>query len=67
MRKYGIEFKIVFKCMLGATAENGKFIMPLNEKMSYGDSSDRCESKGFAILLWFLNMLELATCAFLTP
>ena len=53
--------------MLGETAENGKFIMPLNEKMSYGDSSARCESKGFAILLWFLNMLELATCAFLTP
>ena len=40
----GTEFEIIFKCMSGATTENGKFIMPLQEKMSYNDSSDRCNS-----------------------
>ena len=35
--------------MSGATTENGKFIKPLQEKLTYGDSSDRCESKGFSI------------------
>ena len=44
-----IDFKIIFKCMSGATTENGKFIKPLQEKLTYGDSSDRCESKGFSI------------------
>ena len=30
--------------MSGETTENGKFIMSLQEKMSYSDSSDRCNS-----------------------
>ena len=44
-------FEIIFKCMSGATTKNGKFIMPLKEKLSYHDSSDRCDGKGFAICL----------------
>ena len=40
-------FEIIFKCMSGSTTENGKFIMPLSEKLTYSDSSDRCDSKGF--------------------
>lgn len=43
--------------MSGGTTENGKFIKPLQEKLTYGDSSDRCESKGFSIycdLFWNL-------------
>ena len=43
------EFKIIFKCMSGFTTANGKFIMPLKEKLSYDDSSNRCESEGFSI------------------
>ena len=41
------DFEIIFKCMSGATTGNGKFIMPLKEKLSYHDSSDRCDSEGF--------------------
>ena len=51
------EFKIIFKCMSGFTSENGKFIMPIKEKLNYNDSFDRCESEGFSIccdLFWNL-------------
>ena len=37
--------------MSGTTTDNGKFIMPLKEKLSYDDSSGRCDSEGFAICL----------------
>ena len=40
-------FYIMLKCMAGFTTENGKFIMPLQEKMSYQSSFDRCDSFGF--------------------
>ena len=42
-----VGFEIMFKCMSGFTTENGKFIMPLQEKLSYGHSFDRCDSFGF--------------------
>ena len=41
------DFQIMFKCMSGFTTENAKFIMPLEEKMSYDNSVDTCESFGF--------------------
>ena len=41
--------------MSGATTENGKFIMPLKEKLSYDDSLGRCDSEGFAICLDFIK------------
>ena len=41
------DIEIKFKCMSGFTTEHGKFIMPLQEKLSYGDSSDHCSSFGF--------------------
>ena len=41
------EFEIRFKCMSGFTTENAKFIKPLQEKMSYDDSFDSCDSFGF--------------------
>ena len=53
MEQFKNEFKIIFKCMTGATTDNGKFIMPLEEKLSYDDSFDRCESEGFSLILWF--------------
>ena len=53
---YDIDFEIMFKCMSGATTEDGKFIMPLKEKLSYNDSSHRCNSAGFAINL---NLIEI--------
>ena len=37
--------------MAGATTEKGKFIMPLKEKLSYDDSVNVCDSKGFTICL----------------
>ena len=40
-------FKIMFKCMSGYTTERGKFIMPVQEKLSYDNSFGRCESFGF--------------------
>ena len=49
LQQFDTDFEIIFKCMSGATTENGKFIMPLEEKLSYGDSSDRCDGWGFAI------------------
>ena len=57
------EFKIIFKCMSGFTTANGKFIMPLKEKLSYDDSSNRCESEGFSIccdLFWNLFWFEIS-------
>ena len=39
--------EIMFKCMSGFTTENGKFIMPLQDKMSYDNSSNHCDSFGF--------------------
>ena len=41
------DFKIRFKCMSGFTTENAKFIMPLQEKMSYDNAFDSCDSFGF--------------------
>ena len=55
-QNYDIDFEIKFKCMSGATTENGKFIMPLKEKLSYNDSSHRCNSEGFAINL---NLIKI--------
>jgi len=49
LQELNSEFEIIFKCMTGATSDNGNFIMPLEEKLSYDDSVDRCESKGFSI------------------
>ena len=40
-------FEIMFKCMSGFTTNNGKFIMPLQEKFSYKNSIDYCDSFGF--------------------
>ena len=40
------DFEIMFKCMSGFTTENGKFIMPLKEKLSYENSFDRCDRFG---------------------
>ena len=33
--------------MSGFTTDNGKFIMPLQEKLPYYNSLDRCDSFGF--------------------
>ena len=33
--------------MSGFTTDNGKYIMPSQEKLSYYDSVDRCDSFGF--------------------
>ena len=41
------DFEIRFKCMSGFTTENAKFIMPLEEKMSYDNAFDSCDSFGF--------------------
>ena len=38
--------------MPGFTTENAKFIMPLQEKMSYGNSFDRCDSLDSNIIHW---------------
>ena len=43
------DFKIMFKCMSGFTTENGKYILPLEEKLSYDNSFDRCDRFGFTI------------------
>ena len=51
MQDFNTDFEIIFKCMSGTTTDNGKFIMPLKEKLSYDDSSGRCDSEGFAICL----------------
>ena len=40
-------FEIMFKCMSGFTTDNGKFIMPLQEKFSYKNSFEHCDSLGF--------------------
>ena len=50
----------MLKCMPGFTTENGKFIMPLQEKMSYHSSFDRCHSYGFTnhsywLIRWKIN------------
>ena len=47
MLEFGYANEIMFKCMSGFTTENGKFIMFLEEKLSYGNSFDRCDSFGF--------------------
>ena len=48
-----VDFKIKFKCMSGFTRQNAKFIMPLQEKMSYDNSVDSCDSFGFtSTFLW---------------
>ena len=47
-------FKMMFKCMKGATAENGKFIMPLSEKLTVKDSIERCESRVFTVKFNFV-------------
>ena len=63
LQKHDNDFKIIFKCMSGGTTKNGKFIKPLQEKLTYGDSSDRCESKGFSIycdLFWNLFCFEIS-------
>ena len=44
---FGAGFEIMFKCMSGYTTNNGKFIMPLQEKLTYNNALDRCESFGF--------------------
>ena len=40
-------FELYLKCMSGQTTENGKFIMPFSEKMSYSDAINRCDGQGF--------------------
>ena len=55
LQEFDTDFEIIFKCMSGATTENGKFIMPLKEKLSYDDSLGRCDSEGFAICLDFIK------------
>ena len=53
------------KCMSGFTTDNGKFLMPLQEKFSYHDSFKHCDSHGFKkTFLWsdrikILNRLKL--------
>ena len=47
MERGQADFEIRFKCMSGFTTNNAKFIMPLQEKMSYRNSLDRCNSFGF--------------------
>ena len=45
---FGVEdVKIQFKCMSGFTTETGKFVMPLQEKLSYSNSFDHCDRLGF--------------------
>ena len=44
---HGFGFEVMFKCMSGSTTKNGKFIMPLGEKLTYTDSVSRCDSWGF--------------------
>ena len=51
LQDFDTDFEILFKCMSGATTDNGKFFMPLREKLSYDDSSGRCDSEGFTICL----------------
>ena len=49
MALYGTNFfgfEIMLKCMLGSTTENGKFIVPLAEKMTYENSENRCTGQG---------------------
>ena len=41
------DVRIQFKCMSGFTTDNGKFIMPLQEKLSYSKSFDHCDRLGF--------------------
>ena len=41
------DFKIMFKCMSGFTTENDKYILPLQEKLSYKHAFDRCDRFGF--------------------
>ena len=48
------DFEIRFKCMSGFTTENAKFIMPLQNKMSYDDSFDSCDSFGFTNQFYYL-------------
>ena len=55
---YG-EFEIWFKCMSGFTNENGKFIMPLQEKMSYKNSMNTCDSFGFINHFYDLKWLKV--------
>ena len=35
--------------MSGATTKNGKFVMPLSEKLTVADSIKRCERQGTII------------------
>ena len=54
MNMFGTDFfgfQIIFKCMSGSTTENGKFIVPLTEKLTYPKSSDRCDSQGLTRFL----------------
>ena len=46
-RQQELGFAIMFKCMSGFITDNGKYIMPLQEKLSYYNSVDRCNSFGF--------------------
>ena len=52
-------FQIIFKCMSGSTTENGKFIVPLTEKLTYPKSSDRCDSQGLTRFLLPLMVYSL--------
>ena len=50
------DFKVMFKCLSGFTTESGKFIMPLQEKLSYENSVDLCDSFGFKKpFLWVIT------------
>ena len=40
-------FELDLKCLSGQTTENGKFIMPFSEKMTYLDAINRCDGQGF--------------------
>ena len=44
-------FELDLKCLSGQTTENGKFIMPFSEKMTYLDAINRCDGQGFIIVM----------------
>ena len=58
-REQEMGFAIMFKCMSGFITDNGKYIMPLQEKLSYYNSVDRCNSFGFKTILITRSLKQL--------
>ena len=58
-------FEIILKCMSGSTTEYGKFIMPLSEKLTYPDSSDRCDSQGLTSFFINKNLISGISCSYM--